>query len=329
MNSSLAAVLGPALLGAAAAAYLGGGAAGADLGAGALVLLDRGKEFILANAPASAATAAVVGVAGITAIAVVNRGPEQQPATAEPSVPGPMLPSFTTSDQDPGRDPVTAPAERTERRDRANAELDAVPGTPGITTPTPATALLASEGDLALETGPDEQAGTATGQEPGQNTQPGGGQGPGGSPGSTPRPSPKPSPKPSPDPSPDPSTEPSPSEPPGPRADVGVTAWQGSQDDGRARVWARVSGVPSGKKVRLTATASTGNFNDRSWGCYRSGRGYVCTATRWHTLFGFDANVNSRPTVTFRVTAPAGSTDPSPGNNSASVQVTGGRGSSG
>jgi hypothetical protein len=87
--------------------------------------------------------------------------------------------------------------------------------------------------------------------------------------------------------------------------------------------------VPKDKYVKLTASASTGNFDDREWGCRRSGRGYVCTATQWHTLFDFVANANSRPTVTFRVTPPSGYTDPSPGNNSASVQVSGGRGSSG
>ena len=75
VNSSLAAVLGPALLGAAAAAYLGGGAAPAS-GREPCVLLGRGKDLVLANAPASAATAAVVGVVGVTAIAVVTRGRE-------------------------------------------------------------------------------------------------------------------------------------------------------------------------------------------------------------------------------------------------------------
>ena len=74
VNSSLAAVLGPALLGGVAAVYLGGGAAGAGLGAGALVLLGRGKDFVLANAPVSAATAAAVGVVGVVGIAVVTRG---------------------------------------------------------------------------------------------------------------------------------------------------------------------------------------------------------------------------------------------------------------
>jgi hypothetical protein len=90
-----------------------------------------------------------------------------------------------------------------------------------------------------------------------------------------------------------------------------------------------VSGVPRGKSVKLTATASTGYFNDRSWGCQGSGHSYVCTAVNGHTLFGFDVNANARPTVSFRVTAPSGYTDPVPGNNYASVKVSGGRGSSG
>ncbi len=97
VNSSLAALLGPALLGGVAAAYLGGGAAGAGLGAGALVLLGRGKDFVLANAPVSAATAAAVGVVGVVGIAVVTRGPSDDPSAAEQSVPGRALPSFGSS----------------------------------------------------------------------------------------------------------------------------------------------------------------------------------------------------------------------------------------
>ena len=49
VNSSLAAVLGPVLLGSAAAAYVGGGAT-TGIGAGILVLLDRGKDAVLAHA---------------------------------------------------------------------------------------------------------------------------------------------------------------------------------------------------------------------------------------------------------------------------------------
>lgn len=94
-------------------------------------------------------------------------------------------------------------------------------------------------------------------------------------------------------------------------------------------VWARVTGVPSGKSVRLTATASTGSFRPLTRNCSGSGQSYVCTATWGHRWFAFQANASSRPTVMFRVTAPSGYTDPSHGNNSASVQVSGGRGSSG
>src|SRR5918995_4415505 len=78
VNSSLAAVLGPALLGGIAAAYLGGGAVGvgAGAGAGAMALLGRMRDVAMGNLPATAATVTAVGVAGVTAIAVINRGPD-------------------------------------------------------------------------------------------------------------------------------------------------------------------------------------------------------------------------------------------------------------
>jgi RNA polymerase sigma factor (sigma-70 family) len=322
VNSSLAAVLGPALLGVAAAAYLGGGAAGAGLGAGALVLLGRGKDFVLANAPASAATAAAVGVAGITAIAIVNRGPDEPPTAAERSVPGQVLPSFTQSPKPaPERGPVTSPDGGAERRDRTGVDADAVTGTAGIPTPAAAAELLLSAGEGLLTT-TDEPANGASAQEPG------GGDGPGGpgprGPGPDPKPTTKPTPKPTPEPSPEPTQPPS-----GRSANVGVTAGQGSESHGRVTVWARVTGVPQGKQVRLTATASTGDFHDRSWGCDRSGRGYTCTATRGHAGFAFSANASARPTVTFTVAPPPGYTDTASSNNKASVQVSGGRGNSG
>jgi RNA polymerase sigma factor (sigma-70 family) len=338
VNSSLAAVLGPALLGVAAAGYLGGSAAGAGLGAGALVLLGRGKDFVLANAPATAATVAAVGVAGITAIAIVNRGPDQPPTAAEQSVPGRVLPSFTqSSEPDPEPDPVTSPDDRAENRDRTDVGSDTATGTPGIPTPVAAAELLVGEGEELL-TSPDQRAGGAAAQQPGGAAQPGDGPGPGGpgpggpgpggpgpgGPGPDPKPTSKPTPKPTSEPSPEPTKPPS-----GPEQDVGVSASQGSEHHGRVTVRATVTGVPSGKKVTLTATASTGDFRDSSFACHRSGRGYTCTATSWHTRFAFFANANARPKVTFTVSPPAGYTDPNSGNNSASVQVAGGRGRSG
>ncbi|MCW2837244.1 MAG: sigma-70 region 2 domain protein, partial [Marmoricola sp.] len=69
VNSSLAALLGPAVLGSAAAAYLGGGAAATGLGTGLVFLLSRGRDVVLGHTSAAAATAGVVGVAGISAVA--------------------------------------------------------------------------------------------------------------------------------------------------------------------------------------------------------------------------------------------------------------------
>jgi len=279
----------------------------------------------------------------VVGIAAVTRGPGEDPSAAEQSVPGSALPSFgSTPDPDPAEnsDPGsgTSPGQGTpaERGQATGAGSDPVAGAPGLPAPTAAAPLLESAGDQQAE--PGGQSVPASGPEPDGTGQPGNGPGPGPGPGggptgSTPKPDPKPTTKPTEKPTDKPtdkpSEEPSPSEPPGPRADVGVTAWQGSENHGRVTVWAKVSGVPSGRQVRMTATASTGDFRDSSSACRRSGRGYVCTATSGRNVFAFFANANSRPTVTFRVSAPEGYTDPSSDNNSASVQVTSGRGSSG
>ncbi len=82
VNSSLAAVLGPALVGTAAGAYLSSGGS-TGFGSGLLVLLDRGKEAVLSHVSGSVTTAAVIGVAGITALAVVQGGPQGVPAAAD------------------------------------------------------------------------------------------------------------------------------------------------------------------------------------------------------------------------------------------------------
>jgi hypothetical protein len=268
----------------------------------------------------------VVGVAGITALTVVTRGPHDEPTAAEPSVAGRGLPSFAPSadsDPDPGR--VTPPGQRSsaQRGQRSGLDLKPVTSAPGTSAPTPAAQLLDRADNQLLAAGPDEQENAAADRDPGGTDRPGDGQGPGGSqPGSTPKPShkPKPTPEPSPDPTP---SEP----PPSSKVDVGVSAWQDSEHHGEVRVWAKVSGVPDGNRVRLTATASNGDFHARSWGCYRSGRSYTCTATPGHTLFTFEANANSRPLVTFKVIPPRA--DHNDENDSASVQVSGGRGSSG
>ncbi len=225
--------------------YLGGGAAGAGLGAGALVLLGRGKDFVLANAPASAATAAVVGVAGVTAIAVVNRGPGRTADSRGAVGAGTGLPSFATvlgrrtpsRSSHPGRSHsgqsvrVRPPPSRTRS-----------PARPAHSAPTPAAAPLLDSADeqLARPTGragrPCVRPGAgrntpsrATGQVRAEIQARADEARAGRDPTRSPPPSRLPSPRPS-RAQTDPDAAP---EPPGPRADVGVTAGQASEHHGR------------------------------------------------------------------------------------------------
>ncbi|MBV9829998.1 MAG: sigma-70 family RNA polymerase sigma factor, partial [Marmoricola sp.] len=74
VNSSLSALLGPAVLGGVSAAYLGGGGMAALGGGGTwtglISVLDRGKDVVLASPTASMATASVVSVTTATAVVV-------------------------------------------------------------------------------------------------------------------------------------------------------------------------------------------------------------------------------------------------------------------
>ena len=88
VNSSLAALLGPLVLGAAAAGYLtASGTAGAGAAGGVIALFDRGKDFVLANAQAAAAVGAAAGVAGVATIAVVLANSGSHSPTASPPRP--------------------------------------------------------------------------------------------------------------------------------------------------------------------------------------------------------------------------------------------------
>src|SRR4051794_14631032 len=92
VNSSLAALLGPLVLGGAAAGYLtAAGSAGAGAG-GILLLLDRGKDFVLANAQAAAAVGAAAGVAGVATVGLVLASHHGTPTASppRPAVTGPL-----------------------------------------------------------------------------------------------------------------------------------------------------------------------------------------------------------------------------------------------
>jgi RNA polymerase sigma factor (sigma-70 family) len=120
VNSSLAALLGPLVLGGAAAGYLTStGAASAGAG-GLLALLDRAKDVVLANGQAVAAVGAAAGVAGVATVAVVlaNSGtgtPTASPprpavtgALSQSATPQPV-PHHKTKRVRPAAPPTTAP----------------------------------------------------------------------------------------------------------------------------------------------------------------------------------------------------------------------------
>ncbi len=360
VNSSLAAILGPAVLGSAAAAYLGGGAT-TGIGAGILVLLDRGKDAVFGHVSTTVATAAVVGVAGVTAIAIIAPGAlggnaaGERPAQARV---GPSSPTPTPSPT-PAPTPTPGPGERGVGGTPARDPAAAVPGA-GLSTGTPdpagASATEAggqpdSQGGLGTpgdgnqgsvgtgNAGAGEPAGTGSGgttPKPGQGgtrptpkpkptPKPAPGPTPKPSPNPPPKPSPNPSPGPSPNPSPGPSTGPDPTPGPGPRptADVGVKVRLELARRGGATVSVQVTGIPMGRQATLSATSAKGDVHHLGLGCRRSSGGYTCTASRLRSLFVFNVHSQSETTLSFKVSPPAGFVDPAPGNNSATVRVPG------
>jgi RNA polymerase sigma factor (sigma-70 family) len=100
VNSSLAALLGPLVLGGAASGYLAAtGTAGVSAG-GVLASLDRAKDLVLANVQAAAAVGAAAGVAGVATVAVVlaNGGTHTPTASPpRPAVTGPLSQAPTST----------------------------------------------------------------------------------------------------------------------------------------------------------------------------------------------------------------------------------------
>jgi RNA polymerase sigma factor (sigma-70 family) len=125
VNSSLAALLGPLVLGAAAGGYLTATGTGAGATTGVLALLDRGKDFVLANSQAFAAAGVAIGVAGVATIAVVLAGPGDQAPTASPPRPSLTGPLSQPSTAVPA--PHQAPPPRHPARVEQRSHLPAAP----------------------------------------------------------------------------------------------------------------------------------------------------------------------------------------------------------
>ncbi len=143
VNSSLAGLLGPVLLGGAAAGYLGGGAVvGAGAGAGVLAAFGRIRDLAMSNLPATAAaTVAAVGVAGITGFAIANRGPGRAAGLGasrpQPSGSPRRRPRHRRTPRRPARmHPAWPPPRRTRRAPTGSAAAQSLTG--GSTTGTDA-----------------------------------------------------------------------------------------------------------------------------------------------------------------------------------------------
>ena len=331
VNSSLAALLGPIVLGTAALGYLGAGTgAGLGVAAGVAALVGRGRDLVLSNAPVSAATAlAAVGVAGVAAVTLTVTRASPPPSATEPPSSLTRLAPAGDAGSVPGSTSTSSPAPSTRsspgaRRTtpRTPAPAAALPSSP-VPTPTPTPSPTPSPAPVAAAPGGSattlqQGSGHGPGKQPGQ--QPGK---PGTAPGSTP---PAQDPVQTPGTDPDPTEPTDPDEPTGPLvvvADVGLELDSSPAPGGWARVIVRVTGVPTGTPVRVEVTGVSGNYQEHGQGdCVRAGGDMLCTATPRHPWFLFRTErPRTTATLAFRVLVPQGFSDPDAGNNTATVTL--------
>lgn len=221
VNSGMGALLGPLLLGGAAAAYAGSAAAASGVGVGlggwVLALPGRARDVALANLPATAAAGVATAVVGGSVVVGVARSADPAPdTTAGPAASAPAVPPS------PGTGSGTAP-EPTDTGAGSEPEPDVEPVVDLEPTSAPVTEEL---------TPPDIT------QEPTQ-------------------PSPEPTTEPTPDPEPEPTSEPEPTPEPTPTTAPRVTA-QGSATTVLGVTWRvvlDVTSLPEGAtgQVRLTS----------------------------------------------------------------------------
>lgn len=145
INSELAGLIGPIILGGAAAAYLSGGGASGAAGASTGILgglwdkslgWAQGVPSAVGGHVAVIGGATAVGVATVATLAVVaTQGPDQVRTTTDPQRPGVSVPVAPPKSEAPAADPDTPPVEEPEST-----------GEPA----TPAIALSAEDGTTAV-----------------------------------------------------------------------------------------------------------------------------------------------------------------------------------
>jgi hypothetical protein len=293
VNSSLAALLGPLVLGGAASGYLAASGTGGAAAGGVLALLDRAKDVVLANAQAAAAVGAAAGVAGVATIAVVLASGGTQSPTASPHRPaltGPLSQApATTSAPQPRKAKKRTVAERTTKA-------------PVAVTSAPSAASTAQ----AAGSPPDEEPKADKPQAQKPRDQKPRDQKPGPAP-STPKVT-------------------AAVLPPAPVADVAVRltfslragAVTKESDGLLGYLTATVTGVPAGQRSTLTVRVTGGRLAQRGGGCRASGSVATCEVGPGAAPLEF--NVIGVPvSASATVTVPGGYTDPSRANNTDNV----------
>jgi RNA polymerase sigma factor (sigma-70 family) len=313
VNSDIAALLAPALLGGAAAAYLGSGTGGGAAVGSLLVALDRAKDVVIGHAAVSATAGAAASAVAVGAV-VVTLQTGGEPVLAAP----PLAPPASTATGDAGSAAAGAAAGEPGAEARALRDLarghgrSAVP--PGVmaevglgstgATPVPSESPLLDPDS----TTPTEAAGPEA-EQPTPMQQP--------DPAETEAPAPETDP-PAPDPEP-----PAEEEPPAPLPhDLAVSAVTDQHGKGATDVWVTVTGLPDGHSATLTAqgidVATLSSHDDR---CGSAGdKQLACTIGNTPTTVGFRANAKGGAVV-FTVALDGEGTDTDPGNNSTTVSI--------
>ena len=242
VNSNLAGIIGPLLLGAAAAGYLA--SSGAGIGAGGVVsLMSRTKDFVAANSGAVAAGAVATGVAAAAVAAVVvtqvgnGNSPDvvaNPPASATSGLTSGASPgaSSSTNPSASGSPGASAPTPTLTSSASPSTTTTASSLPSSLTTPSAGLALLPEV--LGTEAATDLPSAGAS------ETAPGGG--------------------PTDEPSGGPTTEPPPTEPPPPGLAALTIDGNLDPDSGNGSVLVQVSGLSTGAQVGISMQSDHTTF---------------------------------------------------------------------
>lgn len=105
------------------------------------------------------------------------------------------------------------------------------------------------------------------------------------------------------------------------RADLAVTATLAVTTAGRARVSVTVSGVPAAQSAALAVRTGAGTLTPLGSGCTGGGGAVSCTATSAQTTFELELAADVGTVVDLGLTGPDGWTDPVSSNNTVQLRL--------